>query len=676
MAGESEERATAAVASFPPVQHSSISTHQLLTTMEFTGYDSRIRVLLIGTGVVLMALAVRLGMLQLTSWGETASRLAAEQRTQVVWTPAPRGLIRDRNGYVLAQNRSQWNVEVLPADYPRKDPAAAERIVRELTAILQVPMPQVRAALKAALSQQALDAVPLEDIGEDVSLEVVARIEARRLELPGIRIGTEVRRLYPQGRLAAHVLGSIRSISASQYEHLRDVTYPEVDPSQVPPPPVEDEVYAPDSIVGQSGVERLLEHVTDAEGRVIPLLQGRRGYRLYEVNAKPEPIWIISQRKPVPGASVYLTLDSKLQKTAEDALDEAVRARGEVGAAVALDVNTGEVLAMASRPSYDPNQWVRGFTPSEWQALQNDPRHPLINHAIGGCYPPGSLFKMISSCAGFSTTDLSTSDSYTCTGVIHEGRDHTPFRCWKRHGTVDFYEGLAESCDVYFYSLVRNKGLSIDALADYARRFGLGSLTGLGLAGERPGFVPDRRWKQTVLQEPWLTGNTLHFVIGQGYLTVTPLQMACVTAAVANGGILPQPWLVKKIVWPDWSGWGTQEISPPRGRKVEVAPAVLANVRRGMRLAVESPRGTANVMQGLGVPVAGKTGSAEHQPGHPPHAWFVCYAPSDQPRDAICVFVAEGGHGGTVAAPVARKILAAALGLKPAAPVSGPAETD
>jgi len=468
----------------------------------------------------------------------------------------------------------------------------------------------------------------------------------------------------------------VRPINPVQYEQLKNATYPSTDPTQTPPPPLVDQVYALDSVVGQCGAEQLLEYTTDASGRILPLLQGRRGYRLYQVNRRMQPTWMISQRPPVPGATVWLTIDSQVQRVAEEALEEATSQRGKAGAAVVLDVRTGEVLAMASRPTYDPNKWIKGFSPQEWEALQKDPRNPLLNQAIGGCYPPGSVFKLISSCAAFSTTDLTLTDTYYCAGVIHEGRDRRPFRCWRKHGEVAYYQGLAESCDVYFYSLVRSKGLGSDALAEYARRFGLGSVTGIGLTGERAGFVPDRRWKQAQKQEPWFTGDTLNFVIGQGYLTVTPLQMAVVTAAVANGGILVQPRLVRKLEWPQWTGYGTQVVSATQTRRVGVDDKILAYVRQGMRLAVEGEHGTAAGLRGLGVPVAGKTGSAEHQPGRPTHAWFVCYAPADDPRYAVCVFIAEGGHGGTAAAPVARRILAAALGLRPAEAARAPAESD
>ena len=646
--------------------------------MELTGYDNRLRLVLACTGLALLLLVGRLWMPQLTAWGDHYTLRAATEHLHIVWKPAERGLLLDRDGDQLAGVRSEWDVEVEPAKFPdaKQDPAAKERIVRLLTEILKVPMPDLRKALAAALASPALAPGPLKGFGEDVPFEIVARIRALQLELPGITIATVGKRFYPQGRLAAHVLGYVGPISADRYQDLKDVTYAVTDPGQSPEPLIADQVYAPDSLVGRTGVEALLENTTDADGNRVPLLQGRRGYALYQQNrAGRLSDFPISERAPVPGATVTLTIDGKLQKTAEQALDQALQNRLGVGAAVVLDVHTGEVLALVSRPGFDPNWYANGLTPQQAKQL-SDPRKPQLNEAIAGMYAPGSIFKVISSCAAFSTTSLTVNDSFTCTGGLSIGHPPTHFGCWKVHGVEDYFGALAESCDVYFYNLVLSKGLSSDALADYAHRFGLGSPTGLGLPGEMPGFIGNRGWKRDTLQEGWSTGDTLHMVIGQGFISVTPLQMAVVTAAIANGGYLVQPRLLRRITWPAWTGYPLQDLASPPGRKVDVSEDVLDKVRRGMRLAVDSPHGTAHVMQGLGVPVAGKTGSAEEDKrGNAPDAWFICYAPADAPRYAICVFVKQGGHGGTTAAPVARQILAAALGVKTTS-ATGPTASD
>ncbi len=619
--------------------------------------------------VAFLVLLGRLWMLQLTNWTKYAQQ-AVGNRTQKAFQPAPRGLIFDRNGTILAENSPVWNVNIVPCDFPT-DRAEADRIISQLASILGVSTSQIREQIEQIKSQSTVDAVALKDIGEDVPLAVVAPIESRQLEMPGVVIDQQVQRHYPYGSLAAHALGYARAITAEQYAQVKDLTYPRAtglaQSSLTATVAAKEPIYTPNSIFGQDGVEAtydVYQHTSPA----IPMLQGRRGYRLYEVDVSGNPIGLLDQREPVPGASVYLTIDARLQKIAEEALEQTIASSRRSGAVVMLDVRSGEVLVLASKPSFDPNVWVKGFSEKEWRRLSKDPRYPLLNKAIAGEYPPGSIFKIISAAAALEETNIDVSRSFRCTGVIHEGRDHQPFRCWKKepgHGYMNFYQGIAQSCDVYFYELVRKAGLSSDIIADYARRFGLGSPSGIDLPGERSGAVRDEDWKSEVLREPWLLGNTLHMVIGQGYLTVTPLQMAVVTAAIANGGKLVTPRVVRKIAWPDWLGWGTQLYNESQSRKVKISADTLEKVRRGMRLAVTSPKGTARIMQGLGIPVAAKTGSAQHFPGKPTHAWFTCFAPADNPRYAVIVFVAEGGYGGTVAGPIAHRLLAAAFGIVP-----------
>ena len=638
--------------------------------MDTITLNNRIRVLLVLTGVALCVIVTRLWILQLTQW-DKYSREAAGNRTKIVWESAPRGLVRDRAGRILIGNRSRWDVEVVPAEYPRKQTAVTEKVVRLLAQILDVDTHTVRVRLDKSLEEQALEAVTLKDLGKDVSFKVVAQVEARKYELPGIRIGSHVERYYPFTSLAAHTLGYARAISADQYDDRKALLYPATDPTQTPPPPLEDRIYDPQSEIGQNGVEKLFEDYPVGD-QLLPLLQGRRGYRLYEGNAAGDPNGSpLAERPAAPGATVFLTLDSQLQSVAEEALDETIAGSSKAGAAIVVDVHTGEILVLATRPEYDANKWVKHFTPAEWSALQNDPRDPQLDHAISGRYAPGSIFKMISATAALATTKFSVGDNFTCPGVIHYGNDNRAFKCWvppPGHGTLGFFQAMAESCDIYFYNLVLSRGLTSDSLATYARAFGLGTSTGLGLAGESSGFVPDPQWKKDKKQEAWYTGDTLNYVIGQGDLTVTPLQMAMVTAAVANGGFLLKPRLIHRIEWPAWLGYGAQVFATREGHRVQVNgqdvdDKYLAEVRSGMRTAVEGDHGTAKGMRGLGVSVAGKTGSAQWKPGEPTHAWFVCFAPFENPKYACCVFVSEGGHGSSSAEPIARKILAAAFGV-------------
>ncbi len=622
----------------------------------------RIKILGGFAAALLLMLVARLWVLQLTQWPGYA-RQAVGNKTAIVRHSAPRGLIFDREGRVLAENRPVYSVCVVGSDLPPKS-ADLEKMLPRLAGYMGVSTAALRTAITECKKRNVLEAVPLPKIGDDVPFSAMAQIEEHRLELPGIVIHDNFARYYPCGTLAGHALGYARPVTALQYEKVKDLDYPQPEQDAADPRPrLPDPVYARDSVYGQQGVEALCE-LDRSSDPPLPMLQGYRGRDEYEVDATGRELRVVESRSAAQGASVYLSLDARLQKVAEDALASAA-GDSRTAAAVMLDVHTGEVLVLASYPSIDPNKWVHGFSSEEWASLNNDPRRPMMNKAVAGGYPPGSIFKMISSCAALETTRATTATSFTCTGAIHEGRAHQRFGCWKPqgHGTVDFLGGLAESCDVFFYELCLEDGLTSDAIADYARRFGLGESTKLGLAGEIDGVVPDQRWKLDARHEPWRLGDTLHMVIGQGDVVVSPLQMAVVTAAVANGGTLVHPHLVKKVAWPQ--SWGVQptltDAAP--ARKVAVKAETLEIVRRAMRQAVIGRGGTAAALARLGIPAAGKTGSAETVPGKPPHAWFCCFAPYDDPQYAVTVFVSEGGHGGTVAAPVAGKILAAAFNL-------------
>jgi len=644
-----------------------------------TGLDNRLRVFLVVIAVLMLTLLGRLWMLQLSGLASADNPTplwmrftvdALKNRLKVVRTPAPRGMIYDRNGKVLVENRPRWNVVVTPAQLPT-DPMKRQNMIVTLASILKdkgANTADLRAALDNISRQMPVRPVKLGDWGNDLTLKMVAELEERSLDLPGIAVAEDFARSYVHGDLASHVLGYSRGITEEQYQKYRELQYP------TKPEAIDeltallggDPIYGPDSEVGQTGVEATCELDRSSEPP-IPILQGRRGRHVWEVDAQGRPVRLIHDRPPAEGAGVFLTIDLELQQLAEKLLQERVGNR-RTGAVVLMDVNTGEILVMASKPSLDPNLWVTGFTRQQYQRWANDPRRPLYNKAIAGLYPPGSIFKMISLLAALETTSVRPTQQYYCSGVIHHGARHTPYRCWQRsgHGTLDMYGGIAQSCDVYFYKLVLDAGTSSDSIARYARAFGLGEPTGIELPGEQAGLVPDRRWKEDADLPPaegnvWTTGNTLHLIIGQGYLTVTPLQMAVVTAAVANGGILLRPHIVHEIRWPDHMGREPTVTQPQVVRHVGVHPKNLRTLQRGMRLAVTSPHGTARALANIGVSAAGKTGSAEWQPGMKTHAWFACYAPYEHPRFACVVFVSEAGYGGEVAAPVAGPLLKAAL---------------
>ncbi|MEI6502007.1 MAG: penicillin-binding transpeptidase domain-containing protein, partial [Armatimonadota bacterium] len=405
-------------------------------------------------------------------------------------------------------------------------------------------------------------------------------------------------------------------------------------------------LYSRESVFGQSGLEK--EYEVDLNtAPALPILSGRPGKTVYEVDSTLAPVRLIEQRPPTVGASVHLAIDVRAQLAAESALQEALsKDARRTGAAVVLDVNDGGVIAMASLPSFNPNQFTKRIPAELWKRLNDDPRTPLQNKATSGRYPPASTFKLISMSAALETNKVTPAKTFYCPGFIREGGMR--FDCWqpKGHGSLGLRGALAHSCDVYFYELVRQQGLSSDDLARYAADFGLGETSGLDLPEEVAGLVPTREWKRNAQGQGWWTGDTINMVIGQGATQATPLQMALVCAAVANGGSLLQPHLVQRIDWPTHFGLPPQVFGRTVRRELKVKPETLQIVRESMRLAVTTEHGTAGAMRTFPIPVAAKTGSAEHIPGKPTHAWFICFAPYDKPKYAIAVFVSEGGHGG------------------------------
>jgi len=633
-----------------------------------SGFDLRLKTIGLLIGVLLVMLTGRLWMLQLTQWVDYREK-SLQNRTSVVSTPAPRGLIYDREGRVLAENRPNWSVIITPAELPPADEVEErERIITFLASVLRerdVGATDVREALEEVCNAARFTPTPLGRFAEDLSFELVAQIEERSGELPGVSVGQHFKRHYPYGRLAAHVLGYARSINAEQYEQWRRLDYPGTEVPDRPPAGMDtwrrDPVYKPDSLFGKAGIEAAHE-LDEATEPPTPVLQGRRGMLVWEVDKFNRPVRLIrEERVPQQGAGVYLTIDAELQKVAEEALRRAVGS-SLTGAAVLMDVRTGEVFAMASEPGVDPNEWVAGIPGERYQQLANDPRLPFLNKAVAGTYPPGSIFKMVSALGALETTGVSPEKTFDCGGKISVGNPPHIFKCWKTHGRgINMWEGIAQSCDVYFYDLVRKAGLTSDTIAEYARKFGLGKSTDCGLPGEVAGRVPDREWKAEALDDDWYTGDTLQFVMGQSFLLVTPMQMAVMTAALANGGQVISPRLTRKIEWPEYLGRGPTLFRAKVINEIDCDSEHMRIVQQGMRRAVVSKNGTAHGLADIGFPVAAKTGSAQFEPLKNTHAWFVCYAPYDEPRFACSVLVTEGGGGSETAAPVAASIIKAAM---------------
>jgi penicillin-binding protein 2 len=467
-----------------------------------------------------------------------------------------------------------------------------------------------------------------------ITLKEVALIESHRLDLPGVVIQPEYQRHYPLGTSASHVLGYVGEISESQ---LKDPEFSDLQQGR---------------IIGQYGVERTFD----------AYLLGKPGEEIIEVDALGYPKRSLSVQRPLAGNDLYLTLDIRLQRLAEDLLGE------EAGAIVALDPWNGDVLALASKPGFNPNDVSGGISARDWQQFIQDTRHPLTNRAIQGQYPPGSVFKIIMAAALLETQTLSAQESISCHGTFPFGK--RIFRDWRAggHGQVDLTKALAESCDVYFYKA--GNQLGIDTIATYARLFGLGEKTGITLPSERSGLVPSSEWKRKAKREPWYPGETISISIGQGFLTVTPIQMAKVAAIVATNGRVVQPRLFKAS---RLRRTGNLKEEPGTSiQQLAIPPITFAHIKEGLAAVVT--KGTAQRAKSDRVSIAGKTGTAqvvalkpdgdkdknkELQKEFHDHAWFVAFAPLEHPKIAVAVLVEHMGHGGSASAPLAKTLIEA-----------------
>ena len=594
------------------------------------------------------ALLLRLYFLQVISGGSFVSQ-AQSNRLRPVDVPAPRGLITDRNGVILATSRALHSVAVVPGLLPsaRKQPAERARVFQTLATLLQIDAKTIEPQIESALKRQGrYDAVP---IRSDVDLSTIERIAERRADLgAGVLITHELRRVYPQGSLAGHLMGYSGIVNERDLARAKAAGAP---------------LGAFDR-VGKSGIEREYD----------ALLHGAHGAQIFEVDAANRPVGERAPRAATPGASLQLTLDAKLQRAAEMGL---ARARNN-GAVAAIDPRNGEILALASRPGFDPNifELPRAQFSAAYRKLLATPGHPLLNRAVTSRFPPGSTFKMISAAAGLQKGAVDPNWTVTCNGGITLGRH---FGCWKVHGSgVNLGRALAESCDVYFYELALRLGNPQSSgptyLAQTARKFGLGSDSGIDLPSDEAGLMPDPAWMKRVnAKHPayaqWMPGNTLNMSIGQGDVLATPLQMALATGAVANGGTLWKPHLLRAHEGAD----GKSQMFAPSGKSVGISRQNLEIIRQGLRRTVTNGTGKASALPN--VEVAGKTGSAEDANNVLPHSWWVCFAPYDKPTIAIAVLIENSGHGSENALPVARDILQARFPI-PAAAVAKPAKIE
>jgi len=582
--------------------------------------------------VVFLVLIGRLAYLQVLE-GPELRRLSVNNCIRLRDIDAPRGLIFDRHGTLLVDNRPAFDLAVV-----LKDARPLDRTLERLSGYIGVPADVLNERIAAHQPRVAYRPIP---VVRDINRETLAAVEVHKYDLPGVEVLVNPRRYSLYGSSAAHVIGylgeiSPRELQSAPYRHLKSGDF-----------------------IGKVGIEKKYE----------ASLEGDRGGRQVEVDATGATVRTITTVDADPGQNLFLSLDHPLQQTAEELL------AGQVGAAVALDPNTGQVLAMASSPAFDPNAFVDGMSKAEWEALASHPEHPLDNKALRGEYPPASTFKIITALAALEDKVIDPDTVLDCPGQYHYG--DRVFRCWRRagHGSLNVVQALEQSCDVFFYQVGQRVG--IDRLAYYASACGLGRPTGIDLENEAQGLVPTRDWKLRRFGQAWQSGETLSIAIGQGYNLVTPLQMAVVIAAVANGGTLYRPLLVDRIETARGALVGN-ELPQVLGR-IPVSEATLNIVRQGLFDVVQSPKGTAHRIRTAAVAISGKTGTAQvigrkeddpENPGedetvalhHRAHAWFVAYAPSEHPVIAISVIIEHGEHGSSAAAPIARSLIDTYLG--------------
>ena len=566
--------------------------------------------------------------------------LSENNRVKIVPVAPTRGLIFDRQGEILAQNLPAYSLEVVPEVIEDVDTLIAQ--LREIIAITDTDEEEFLAALAR---KRRFEKVPLRLRLDD---REVARFSVNRHRFPGVDIGARLTRNYPFGTLGVHLVGYVGRISKRELDRIDQADYRGT------------------SHIGKTGIEASYED----------WLHGKVGYQRVEANAQGRILRVLERHDPVPGQNLFLTMDAKLQRTAEAALGD------ENGAIVALDPMTGAVLAMASNPGFDPNLFVHGIDIATYRSLQRSPDRPLFNRAVNGQYPPGSTIKPFLGLAGLERDISHTRGESWCPGWFKLPGGKRRYRDWKKygHGRIGLQDAIVQSCDVFFYELAL--ALGIDRMHEYLSSFGFGQRTGIMIGGESRGLMPSRTWKRSARGQAWFPGETVITGIGQGYMLATPLQLASATAAIATRGMRLRPKVVDRAV------------SPASGEIEEVEPETITTIEsldvsnwerivEAMAGVVHGERGTARRINGeIAYRMAGKTGTAQvfsigqneeydaeklDKKLHD-HGLFIAFAPVEQPRIAVAVVVEHGGSGSAAAAPLARIVIDAYLGDVPAAP--------
>lgn len=567
---------------------------------------------------------IRLFYLQVVN-GDELRRLSKNNCIRLKSTDPSRGMIFDRNGTLLVDNRPAFDLNIV-----LKDAKPIEQTVKKLSKYINVPESELMAKIENDKTVSSYKPIILK---KDIGRDTLAAVEVRKFDLPGVAVDVKPRRHYVEPQTAAHLIGYLSEINADE---LNSGEYPG---------------YTVGDYIGKYGIEKIFES----------FLQGKRGGRQVEVNVMGQVVRILKTVDAQPGQNLYLTIDLRVQKKAEELL------KGVAGAVAAMDPQTGQILALASSPSFDQNIFVDGMSHEQWDSLVSNPLRPLENKAIQGEYPPGSTFKIITAIAGLEEGVIDKNTILFCPGWYKYG--NRVYRCWKHagHGDINVVKALAESCDVFFYQV--GQKLGIDRLSMYAIASGLGSPTGIDLDHESAGLIPTAEWKKRRIGIDWQGGETLSVAIGQGYDLATPLQMLDFIAAVANGGKIYKPLILKSV----YSSEGSVILESKKQLvgKLPVSKQTLQIIKEGLWDVVNNRKGTAWIAHVDGLDISGKTGTSqvvgrskehglsEEELAHElkSHAWFVAFAPSEDPKIAVSVIVEHGGHGSSAAAPIAREVI-------------------
>ncbi len=589
--------------------------------MKVKGESEKISIIIYFVIIVFLLLLMRLWQLQILQ-GSEYRKLSEANRLRIIAIPSPRGIIFDRNGMPLVKNSPYYCASLIPDEF---DKSKADL----LSQVLNIPDEEILEKLdKNGLSHFA----PIR-LKEGLSFSEVAYIESRRSDFPGLFIEVEAIREYIYGDIGSHLIGYLGKPTPAQ---LKDPAFKDV---------------PPDAFIGQWGIEKIFDKQ----------LRGTHGKRVTEVNALGREIKLLQGNPPIKGEDITLSLDIHLQKEAEKAFGE------KAGAFVAVNPENGEILSIMSKPSFDPNLFTRGIGYDEWAHLTQDKKKPMLNRALQSQYPPGSTFKIVTAIAGLEEGVIKPETKVDCRGGINYGSWH--FNCWRSHGhgVLSLHRAIVESCDVYFYEVGRRLG--IDKIYGYAISLGLGKETGSELRGERKGLIPNTAWKLKNKNLPWFPGETFNTAIGQGYVSVTPIQLAVMTSAIANGGNLYKLTIIK-------------DTKSVLSGKLKVKPETLEIIKSALSGVVNEPGGTGWAAKSQLTNTGGKTGTAQvvainkDSQSLPEkfrdHAWFIAFAPVEKPEIALVVFVEHGGHGGTAAAPIAKKAIEAYMISKNKSPDNPP----